>query len=116
MVECCFGSKANWLTAPPEDETKTFSDAPNGTKLGRYFGLWWAHGASCGLDACDAIDGVYPESRMGARYSSPSFSYGGYCLKHQAAAGELQGRAAGPDRAIVDACCAAYVRNLFKGD
>ena len=31
MVECCFGSKANWLTAPPEDETKTFSDAPNGT-------------------------------------------------------------------------------------
>ena len=38
------------------------------------------------------------------------------CLTHQATAGELQGRAAGSDRAIVDACCAAYVRNLFKGD
>lgn len=38
------------------------------------------------------------------------------CLKHQSATGELQGCAAGSDRAIVDARCAAYVLNLFKGD
>lgn len=31
MVERSFGSKANWLTAPPEDEAKTLSSAPDGT-------------------------------------------------------------------------------------
>jgi hypothetical protein len=30
-LSVAFDSKANWLTAPPEDEAKTFSSAPNGT-------------------------------------------------------------------------------------
>ena len=69
----------------------------------------------CGLDTCDAIDGVCPESRMGASYSSLNFSYSVHAQRHQAVVGESQGRAAGPDKVTADASCILHARNSFKG-